>query len=302
MDIDHLARLAHRHHGAIDRVEAAVSTSAWHRGIRSGWLVPLHPNVARLAGTLPTTELRIAAAVLAVGPKTIASHRSAIHLWGIGRPVGDGPVDVIAPARGGHHPLDGVIVHRPRDQRRLWPPQRRSGIPCTNILRSLCDLGAVAAPLVTRSVVEALSQRLVTLDALLTTVIEHSEHGRHGIVALRTAVDDCAIDFRPADSVLELAMEKLVRTHRLPPVEFHSVIEGGEVDFRVTGTCILIECDGWATHGLQRDQFERDRRRDAALAAAGWITIRLTYRAIIFEPSTTAARVRAVVDQWTCWR
>ena len=71
----------------------------------------------------------------------LASHRSAAYLWGIARPDDD-PIDVIVTGRRRLPSLDGVIVHRPKDLRRLIP-QRRSGIRCTNVLRTVLDLGAV---------------------------------------------------------------------------------------------------------------------------------------------------------------
>jgi hypothetical protein len=69
------------------------------------------------------------------------------------------------------------------------------------------------------------------------------------VSSLRTALDGWSIDSRPADSVLEPAMRRLVDRYGLPPVEFHAVIEGWEVDFRVTGTVVVLECDGWTRTG-----------------------------------------------------
>ena len=82
-------------------------------------------------------------------------------------------------------------------------------------------------------------------------MIAHSIQGRAGVTALRDAIDEWSIDSRPADSVLEPAMRKLVQRHGLPDIEFHPTIEGREVDFRFTGTPVIVECDGWAYHGLQ---------------------------------------------------
>jgi very-short-patch-repair endonuclease len=67
----------------------------------------------------------------------------------------------------------------------------------------------------------------------------------------------------------------------------------------VLGTPVILECDGWAYHGLERTNFERDRRRDADLIAAGWIVLRFTYRAITTRRRTTADRIAATVAQWT---
>ena len=179
--------------------------------------------------------------------------------------------------------LDGVIVHEPTDRRRLTP-QRRQGLRCTNILRTLVDLGAVDTSAVHDAVGHALATGLANLAAIQTTVIEHSRQGRSGVVALREALAEWTIDAKPADSVLEIAMRRLIRRYALPPVTFHPTIEGYEVDFVVTGTPVILECDGWASHGLIHANFERDRARDADLTAKGWIVIRFTYRAITMDP------------------
>ena len=117
-------------------------------------------------------------------------------------------------------------------------------------------------------------------------------------MALRDAVADWSIDDKPADSILELLMQRLVDRFRLPPVEFHPMIEGHEIDFRVIDTPVLLECDGWQFHCLDRDTFERDRERDADLVAAGWLVLRFTYRSITTRPKATADRIRAAVDRW----
>jgi very-short-patch-repair endonuclease len=77
------------------------------------------------------------------------------------------------------------------------------------------------------------------------------------------------------------------------------VIEGVEVDFRVRGTPVVIECDGWAYHGRERHHFERVRERDARLIGAGWIVLRFTYRTIITRPQATADQIRSAIDQWS---
>lgn len=191
-----------------------------------------------------------------------------------------------------------MVIHRPEDLERLTP-QRRGNIACTSILRTLLDLGAVDGPAVVDAVGHALTHHRLALATLESVVIQHSEHGRAGIVALRDAVDAWAIDRKPADSLLESTMHQLITRYRLPPVEFHPIIGGYEVDFRVMGTRVLLECDGWAYHGLQWATFERDRERDAALIADGWIVIRFTYRAITSRPNETARRIAAAVARWS---
>lgn len=293
-DFDDWARA---HHGIITLETSELSRDAWYRALRAGTIEQLHPHVARLHGTPDTPEQRIIAAVSAVGVGALASHRSAARLWGIPRPDDD-PVDVLLPAQRRDMVLEGVVIHRTRDLRRLVP-QRRYGIRCTNVIRTLLDLGAVDPSTLHAAVGHAITTRLVTLDALEVAAAEHARPGRAGVVAVRDAIADWSIDDKPADSVLETALARLVQRHHLPALDFHPVIEGIEVDFRVRGTPVLIECDGWAYHGRERRHFERDRERDARLIAAGWVVLRFTYRAVVTRPSATAQRIREAVTQWS---
>ena len=298
MQLANLDHLATANHGVVGRSTSGLSRSSWYRAVAAGQLEQIYPGVARLHGTARTPEQRIAAAVLATGPSSMASHRSAAHLWGIPRPDDD-PVDVIVVgARRRFTGFDEVTIHRPRDLERLTP-QRRAGIVCTNALRAVLDLGAVDRSAVSDAVGHIITNRLATLNALESVVIQHSEHGRTGIVALREAVAEWSIDAKPTDSMLEQTMHRLITRHRLPSVEFHPMICGYEVDFRVIGTPVILECDGWAYHGLQRSNFERDRQRDAELVAAGWIVVRFTYRAITTRPKQTADRIIETIARWT---
>jgi very-short-patch-repair endonuclease len=288
---------ARAHHGVITLAASGLSRPAWYRAIEAGAIEQLHPFVARLHGTPDIAEQRMIAATFAVGHGGLASHRSAARLWGVTR-SDDDPVDVTTPpsTRRDLH-LDGVTIHRTTDGAHL-SPQRRYGIPCTNILRTLVDLGAVDPDGVVDAVGHVLATRLADLPALAATILEHSQRGRSGIGPLRRAVDEWSIDAKPADSVLEASMRRLVERYRLPDVEFHPVIDGFEVDFRVVGTPLILECDGWTYHGLDRMNFERDRTRDADLTAAGWIVVRFTYRSIVSTPGRTAHRILANIARW----
>ena len=297
-DFDDWAR---GHHGIITLEASGLSRDAWYRTIRAGTIEQIHPHVARLHGTPDTAEQRIIAAVFAVGAGAIASHRSAARLWGIPR-SDDDPVDVLLPQQRRDMRLDGVLIHRPRDLAQLIP-QRRFSIPCTNILRTLLDLGAVDPSSLHDAVGHAITTNLASLEALDTAAAERGRPGRGGVVAVRDAIADWSIDGKPTDSMLEAAFARLALRYVLPPLDFHPVIEGFEVDFRVRGTSVILECDGWASHGrerdhFERDHFERDRERDARLIAAGWIVLRFTYRAITSRPKATADRIRAALHTW----
>jgi very-short-patch-repair endonuclease len=290
---------ANDHHGLVT-CEAAkrvgVSRTAWYRALQDGVLAPVHPGVARLYGSPQTREQAIAAAVLAAGRGAMASHRSAAHLWGIPRPDDD-PVDVMLTERRREATLDDVVVHRPRDRRDLTPVLR-SSIRTSNILRLLCDLGAVDPDSVVGAVGHVVTNGLASPVALRTAVEVHARRGRHGVPAFRSALEEWVIDGKPVDSVLETAMRKLVTAHRLPPVEFHPIVDSYEVDFRFVDSIVILECDGWETHGRNKAQFEKDRIRDNELTANGWIVVRFSYRGITRRAAKEAERIRGILRRW----
>jgi Protein of unknown function (DUF559) len=299
MDLSAFDEFARRHNGLLTRravTDAKRSERSWYRAIERGLLEPLHPGVARLHGSEPSPTQVIHAAVLAAGKGAMASHRSAARLWGIPRPDGD-PVDVILPKRSREAAVDGAVVHRPRDTLDL-APSRRAHVPVTNILRTLCDLGALDAAAVPGAVGHVVSTGLASPTALRAAIRRHGRRGRPGVPALREALDDWVLDGKPVDSILEPAMAALLAAHGLPPAEFHPIIGGYEVDFRIVGSRLILECDGWSTHGLQKAHFEKDRTRDADLAALGFVVLRFTYRAIVHRPATEAERIRRNVERW----
>jgi very-short-patch-repair endonuclease len=299
MSIRSLDAFASDHHGLVTRHAAArvgVSERSWYRAIATGVLEHVHPGVCRMFGSARTPAQVIHAAVLATGPGAMASHRTAARLWGLPRPD-DEPVDVILPQRSRRPTVAGAVVHRPRDLLDLTP-SRRDHIPTTNVLRTLCDLGALDPVAVSGAVGHVVTTALASPAALEAAIRRHGRRGRPGVPALREALGDWVLDGKPVDSVLEPAMARLLTEHGLPPAEFHAVIGGYEVDFLITGSPLVLECDGWTTHGRDRRQFERDRTRDADLAALGHVVLRFTYRAIVTRPAREADRIRRNVLRW----
>lgn len=302
MDLRRLGEFASRHHGLVT-IEAAqragASRSAWYRLLDRGYLEPVHPRVARLAGHARTREQRILAAVLTVRSTSargvLASHRSAAHLLGLERPDDD-PVDVTVTS-GSARTIAGVVVHRPTVLADITPTTRR-GIPCTNELRTLVDLGAVDPDAVPAALDRFTITRRLTPEAVAALIDRHAVRGRTGLGSLREAFAQWPLVDQIPDSELELAMARLLRDHRLPPATFHARVAGFEVDFLIDGSPIVIECDGWTHHVADRDQWEYDLDRGAVLSAAGFVLLRRSRSQIVREPAATAGRIRALVQQW----
>ena len=103
--------------------------------------------------------------------------------------------------------------------------------------------------------------------------------------ALRAALDDWVLDSKPVDSILEPMMRRVLSRFGLPPAQFHAIVAGYEVDFHFVGTPVVLECDGWESHGRNRRQFEFDRERNASITAAGFVD-----RALHLSPIRPASR------------
>src|SRR4051812_23175674 len=89
-------------------------------------------------------------------------------------------------------------------------------------------------------------------------------------------------------SEAERNLVDLIRKAGLPPPETNTRIAGHEVDAVWRARRLVVEVDGYAYHGT-RAAFERDRRRDADLQAAGFRVLRITWRRLQDEPLAVAA-------------
>jgi very-short-patch-repair endonuclease len=269
-----------------------MSAKSWTRAVTAGDLRLVHRGVALLPGGMPSVETSILAAVLSVGRGALASHRSAAYLWGIDAPTD--VVDLIVDNRAPRARRDSVVVHRPRDRRDLRPI-KRNGIPTTNPLRVLLDLGAVSPDLVLPALETLVADGRVSIGAARAARRRHSERGRAGLGALDSALDAWSIGERPPDSVLEVRVSAFLRKHRIDGFVFHPVVNGIELDFGHVGRKVDLEFDGWATHRA-RDQFERDRERDLILTAAGWVVVRVTWLHFTRRPYWVADKLRQVLN------
>lgn len=89
----------------------------------------------------------------------------------------------------------------------------------------------------------------------------------------------------------------LVRRAQLPNPRANALVGRYEVDMLWRSEGLAVEVEGYAFHSSPR-AFERDRRRDAELPAAGLRLLRVTWRQIVDEPEALVARItRALVSR-----
>ncbi len=73
-------------------------------------------------------------------------------------------------------------------------------------------------------------------------------------------------------------------------------VHGYEVDLLWREQRLIVEVDGYAFHS-GRAAFERDRRRDVALQAAGYRVVRVTWRQMTREPHAVVAMLATLLTR-----
>lgn len=96
-------------------------------------------------------------------------------------------------------------------------------------------------------------------------------------------------------SELEARFLHLLSEWGLPAPQTNVAVAGLEVDCVWPEQRVIVELDGFAAHG-SRFAFERDRRRDRALQAAGWVVVRVTWRQLEDDADLVLADLRALLD------
>lgn len=288
-----MADLAARQHGVVAHrqlVGLGLGPKAIQYRLAKGRLHGLHPGVYAVGHRSLSRHGRWLAAVLACGSEALLSHHAAAALWGLGRRE-HARVDVTAPGRS-RHGMPGIALHRVR---RLHPDDRarREKVPVTSVPRTLLDLAEV---LRSRELARAFeeAERLRLLDLRAIDALVQRSRGRRGLRPLRHLLADLA-PAPPVRSELERRFLELRHKHDLPAPAVNALVAGYEVDMVWRHERLVVELDGHAFHHT-RAAFERDRRRDAALALAGYRVVRFTWLRIAREPAAVADVVKRLLD------
>jgi very-short-patch-repair endonuclease len=237
----------------------------------------------------------MSAAVLACGSGTVVSHGTAAALLDIW----DRPprwVNVIAPVESGRR-IDGI--------RRRHPPhptpdetEVRDSIACTSASRTLIDIaGTSSEASLSRTVERAAVRGLLDVPAVGALL---ARHRRRGSARLRRVLEV----WQPSSgrlllrSELEARLLPLIAARGLPAPLCNQRVEVDtrrlEVDLLWPGQRVVVEGDGRAFHDTQF-AFERDRRRDRELVAAGYRVLRVTWKQLEREPDRVLGAIAQLI-------
>jgi very-short-patch-repair endonuclease len=269
-------------------VRGRVTSGQWRRLLR---------GVFTDGGTAVDAQQRAWAAVLAVGPGSVAAGRTAARLHGLPLVDDDDPSlrryeagldEVVAPT--GRRGRGGLRVH-------CWPlaPDEvvsRQRCPLTSPLRTVVDLAAVLRPDALQCVVDQALARQLVGDADLRAAVERFA-GRRGNARLRDAV-------ARADPRAESPFESLARLAVLPvlpglvsqyEVRGRAGLVIARVDLADPRVRLGVEADGARWHSGPRRT--TDIVREEALRAAGWEVVRVSWHDVRTRPDEVRRRVAA---------
>ena len=281
-------------HGLVSRDQlraAGVSRQAVANRLRSPDWEAATPRVLRLVGAPATDHQRALAVVLDAGGSAVASHGAAAALWDL--PGFDLRTVHVSFRRGGAGRATALArVHRPT----TLPESHRTtrhGIPTTTLGRTVVDLASTEHPARVEAAAHAAVRVGATWAAIGRVVDEIGGQGRPGVAALRTVLDRDR-GARPLGSALEGRFLRILRAAGLPEPRRQVDVGAGEwigrVDFLYDDVRLVIEVDG-AWHHEGALEVRRDKRRAAALAAAGFRVLPLSEDLVRRAPDEVARLV-----------
>jgi len=172
------------------------------------------------------------------------------------------------------------------------------GVPRTSLPRTFLDLATCLYPDQLR---KALDQAEINRDFDMDAMKEllSRSKGHRGVRILREALGLGALGEEMTRSPLESRFLGLCRRHGLPMPKVNQwlAIPGVEWqgDFVWPGHRVIVESDGFETHGT-RQAFVRDRRRDQVLIAHGWTVVRVSWDDVFLTPAAVAKRLEAILS------
>lgn len=283
-----LARLAGAQRGFVTRSQlraAGFSRRAIGHRLHIGRLRE-HLRGVYLVGRPSVEPLGLeTAAVLYFDGDAVLSHASSAALWGI---VDGSPAEVHVTLIGRDcRSRPGLRVHRVTRLARA-DLRAREGLPLTSPARTLVDLAAeLATGDLERAIAEARVRRLLRAGEL-ERALERAPHHK-GVARVRALVNS-ERDPALTRSTAERHILKLIRDARLPEPIVNGRFLGVTPDLRWPREKLVVEFDGRQFHG-HASAFERDRRRDQILVAAGYRVMRVTWTQLVTEPLVVVARI-----------
>jgi hypothetical protein len=266
------------------------------RALAAGVLVRVHPRVFVLADHVGDDDVLDRAAWAYAGPGAALSHTTALRRWGIQHVPRDGRRHVTVAGHVRCRGDDSLVVHRrqrfPNDASIAW----RAGLPVVALEQALVESWAVLEPSERLGpFFVAVRERRTTPQRIFATFLEQPRtEGAAEIAALCDLMDE------GCRSELELfGHRRVFDSESLPSAVLQHPVATALGTFFLDRAYLAervgVELDGAAYHG-DSAQREHDVRRDAALAAVGWLIVRFTYRRLHADPEGCRRELAEILE------
>lgn len=268
--------------------ELGLSSSAVRNRVALGRYHRRYRGVYSVGHDIVPWQGLILASVLACGHDAVASHTSAGRVEGLCERARRFHVTV--PGR--RVRLCGIDAH---ETRRLEAHEVtvEQGVRCTSWARTICDTAALTGD---QRLAERMIGRAEQLRIFDLLVLERAMAGAAGARVVRSVLGLGPTRTRSEIEELFLAICDAAGLPR-PLVNAPLILADGthvEPDFAWPALGLIVETDGWETHGT-RAAFAGDRQRDRRLAREGWLVLRFTWHEIEHEPDRVIAELGSVM-------
>lgn len=276
-------------------LSAGGDDAAIYRRVRSGQWTVVQPGVYQVDHRRLEWEDDLLGAVLGAGDESLASHRSALVLWGLDG-ISTAPIEITALFSHGPVPK-GAVVHRTRR-----PPRGSTirEVPVTTIERTLLDCCSVLKPLTAAKAFEsAFRRRLTTVDRMYGFIREKGGRGVKGTRMARRILDNRRDD-TPTGSGSETEALYLMRNAGIPePVlqQKFTALDGDIIrpDFYWPLLKKAIEVDGIDAHD-SADKLDHDLQRQNKMMDLGIELRRFSARYVRRHPTRFVEDVSRFLD------
>jgi len=253
-------------------LDAGVGRGVLDHELRSGRLIRPFPRGYLRPWDADQVDALEQAAYLGVGLPVAFSHLTALRRW----ELNDAPSDIhlLVPYRRRARPRPGLIVHRTRV---LPPLVERQGFAIVTVDEAIVTSWSLLPARDRRApAIAAVRRRLVLPSELHAALARHprlaDRHELGELIGLLEAGCESALEIWGLRRVFDVpGLRHGVRQRRLD-------VRGRtyRLDLAYDAERVAVEMDGDRWHS-SKEQRERDRRRDAALASIGWLTLRFSY-------------------------
>jgi very-short-patch-repair endonuclease len=270
--------------GVISRRAHPDLAGSIDRALRNGKIVSVQPGVYCPAGSEDDPLIRLMGAALWAGPDAILTGRAAAKLsfW---RSCPLDMVTIAAPHHGRRSRTDVLV-----EQRRIVPEftMRRHGVTITAPALTAVDLAT--SELGGDAIDTVLRLRAATLDEMWAAWRGHPCRPGNAVRA-RLLRDSRDLPWSKAERL----QHRLLRAAGITGWRANRWVQcrgiGYYVDILFGRSRLVLEIDGWETHGT-RLAFEEDRRRRNDLVLAGYRVLNFTYLQLVNEPDWVIGCVR----------